>query len=98
MAQSSKTASGGDYNGDGYNYDMPNVPSFGRTISVKRSAYRSGLFPASAFPAPTKGQESNLGRNTYSGPGYANLNLSVQRAFPLPFLGKQVNSISAANF
>ena len=61
-------ASGGDYNADGYNYDMPNVPSFGRTISVKRSAYRTGLFPASAFPAPTKGQEGNLGRNTYSGP------------------------------
>lgn len=81
-------ASGGDYNGDGYNYDMPNVPSFGRTISVKRSAYRSGLFPASAFPAPAKGQEGNLGRNTYSGPGYANVNLSVQRAFPLPFLGE----------
>jgi hypothetical protein len=81
-------ASGGDYNADGYNYDMPNVPSFGRTISVSRSTYRTGLFPASAFSAPTKGQEGNLGRNTYSGPGYANVNLSVQRAFPLPFHGE----------
>jgi len=84
-------SSGGDYNGDGYGYDMPNVPSFGRTIHVKRSAYLNGVFPgsnpASDFPVPTPGQEGNLGRNTYSGPGYANVNLSLQRAFPLRFLG-----------
>jgi len=46
------------------------------------------LFPASAFPAPPKGQEGNLGRNTYSAPGYANVNLGVQRSFPLHFLGE----------
>jgi hypothetical protein len=81
-------ASGGDYNGDGYNYDMPNVPSFGRTIHVSRSAYLTGVFPASAFAAPAKGQEGNLGRNTYSAPGYANVNLGIQRSFPLHFLGE----------
>lgn len=89
---SASYASGGDYNGDGYNYDMPNVPSFGRTIHVKRSAYLTGVFPGSNpalnFAAPTSGQEGTLGRNTYSGPGYANVNLSLQRAFPLRFLGE----------
>jgi hypothetical protein len=80
-------ASGGDYNGDGYGYDMPNVPSFGRTKSVSRSAFLTGIFPTSAFPVPAKGQEGNLGRNTYDAPGFANVNLAVQRSFPLHFLG-----------
>jgi hypothetical protein len=77
----------GDYNADGYGYDMPNVPTFGRTVSVSRSAYLKGLFPASAFPVPTPGQEGDLGRNTYSGPGCASANVALQRAFPLKFLG-----------
>jgi hypothetical protein len=81
-------SSGGDYNADGYDYDMPNEPSFGRTISVKRSAYLTGLFPASAFPVPSAGQEGNLGRNTYNGPGFAIVNLAVQRSVPLKFLGE----------
>ena len=84
---SAQYSSGGDYNADGYNYDMPNVPSFGRTISVSRSAYLTGLFPASAFPAPAPGQEGDLGRNTYNGPGYAQSNIAVQRAFKLKWLG-----------
>jgi hypothetical protein len=79
--------SGGDYNGDGYDYDTPNAPSFGNTISVKRSAYLTGLFPASAFPKPALGQEGTLGRNTYSGPGFASVNLALQRSFRLKLLG-----------
>ena len=78
----------GDWNGDGYGYDMPNVPSFGRTIHSRRSAFLKGVFQASDFPVPTLGTEGDLGRNTYDGPGFANVNLAVERAFPLPFIGE----------
>jgi hypothetical protein len=88
----STTYSGGDYNADGYDYDIPNVPSFGRTIHTHRSSFAEaglgpGLFQASQFPVPTFGTEGNLGRNTYEGPGYAQVNTSFERKFPLHFLG-----------
>lgn len=86
---SANYTAGGDYNADGYNYDMPNVPSFGRTLNVDRSDYLKGVFAASAFGKPAAGTEGNLGRNVYQGPGFASVNLAVQRAFPLPFLGEE---------
>jgi hypothetical protein len=33
-----------------------------------------GFASASAFPNPAPGQEGNVGRNTFTGPGLANLN------------------------
>lgn len=80
--------SGGDYNADGFNFDVPNTPSFGDHINTDRSDFLNGLFKASDFPVPPKGQEGNLGRNTYDGPGFAVVNLAVQRSFPLPPLGE----------
>lgn len=79
---------GGDYNGDGWDFDIPNVPSFGRHISSRRSDFLKGLFKASDFPAPATGTEGNLGRNTFDGPGFANVNLTVQKTFGLPKLGE----------
>jgi len=79
----------GDFNADGFNYDVPNVPSFGSTISTKRSDFLKGVFPVSAFPIPALGTEGNLGRNTYNGPGLANTNFAASRTFKLPFLGEQ---------
>jgi hypothetical protein len=73
---------GGDYNADGSNFDMPNVPSFGRHLSSPgKSKYINGLFPASAFPVPGLGQQGSLGRNTYDNEGYDNFNLTVGRIF-----------------
>ena len=64
-----------DFNEDGNNYDLPNVPTFGRTIKgMKRSQYYNGTFTASQFPLPVDangvptGVEGNLGRNTFRGP------------------------------
>lgn len=84
--------SGGDYNADGYNYDVPNAPSFGNHLQGKgKTDYLKGLFPASAFPAPALGQEGNLGRNTYDGPGYNNLDFTFERAITTPwFFGEQL--------
>ena len=80
----------GDYNADGYNYDQPNTPSFGNSLSVSRSAFINGVFTASQFPKPAVALEGNLGRNTFDGPGLANVNTNAIKTFRIPwFLGKE---------
>jgi hypothetical protein len=80
----------GDYNADGYNYDQPNTPSFGNFVSVSRSAFLNGVFKVSDFPLPPKGQEGNLGRNTFEGPGLANVNSNAIKAIHIPwFIGQE---------
>jgi len=77
---------GGDYNADGSNYDVPNVPSFGNHLSGQsKNKFLHGLFPASAFPAPALGSQGNLGRNTCDGPGYNNVDFTVGKFFSLPW-------------
>jgi hypothetical protein len=78
----------GDFDADGFDYDAPNTPSFGNHISSSRSDFVKGLFPVSAFTYPTYGQEGNLGRNTYDGPGFAVVNMSVERTFKISKLGE----------
>ena len=72
----------GDFNADGYNYDVPNVPAFGSTKKTSRSDFLQGVFTASDFPTPALGTEGDLGRNTYNGPGLANVNLSAGARLP----------------
>jgi len=83
---------GGDYNGDGYNWDVPNAPSFGRHLSGKKKKdYLSGLFVASDFPVPSLGVEGDLGRNTYDEPGYNNFDFTFEKAFSTPwFFGERM--------
>jgi hypothetical protein len=78
----------GDFDADGFDYDAPNTPSFGNHIRSSRSDFVKGLFPVSAFTYPTYGQEGNLGRNTYDGPGFAVVNMSVERTFKISKLGE----------
>jgi hypothetical protein len=79
--------SGCDYNADGFDYDVPDAPSFGNTKHGNRSAFINGLFSASDFPAPPLGQEGNLGRNTFTGPGYADSDMSLAKHTPIPWFG-----------
>jgi hypothetical protein len=83
---------GGDYNADGSNYDVPNVPSFGSHVSGQsRKAFLKGIFPASAFPTPALGMEGNLGRNTYDQPGYNNVDFTFEKFFHTPwFFGEKM--------
>jgi len=83
---------GGDYNGDGYNYDVPNAPSFGNHAhGTGKNAYLKGVFLTSDFPVPSLGSEGNLGRNTYDEPGYNNLDFTFERAFMVPwFFGEKM--------
>jgi hypothetical protein len=85
--------SGGDYNADGYDYDVPNAPTFGRHLSGQsRQKFLKGLFPASAFPSPALGQEGNLGRNTYDQPGYQGVDLNLEKLIYGPtFQGEKIN-------
>ncbi len=83
---------GGDYNADGSNFDVPNEPTFGNHLPGQpRRAFLNGLFPASAFPTPTPGTEGNLGRNTYDGPGYNNVDFTFEKFFNTPwFFGEKM--------
>jgi hypothetical protein len=83
---------GGDYNADGSDFDVPNVPTFGNHLpGQSRKAFLNGLFPVSAFPQPALGTEGNLGRNTYDGPGYNNVNFTFAKFFNTPwFFGEKM--------
>jgi hypothetical protein len=83
---------GGDYNADGSAFDVPNEPSFGPHIKGQpRKAFLNGLFPASAFPSPALGAEGDLGRNTYDGPGYNNVDFTFEKLFHTPwFFGEKM--------
>jgi len=81
----------GDYNADGFGFDVPNVPAFGNHVSSSRSQFIKGIFSASDFPAPAPGVQGNLGRNTYEGPGLANVNFSLRRAFGFPLFGEKAS-------
>lgn len=83
---------GGDYNADGSNYDVPNVPSFGNHLSGKhKKDFLNGLFAAPAFPVPALGTEGNLGRNTYDQLGYNRLDFTFEKLFGIPwFFGEKM--------
>ena len=84
-------AAGGDYNADGGGgavgggfYDRPDAPDASiLDASFSQSDYLNGLFPASAFPKPAPGTNGTLGRNTFRGPRYATLDLSLTRTIGL---------------
>jgi hypothetical protein len=80
----------GDFNADGFRYDFPNLPAFGAKLpgSPKRSDFLKGVFQSSDFPLPNaggvRGVQGTLRRNLYDGPGFANVNASLSKSFPLP--------------
>ncbi len=77
---------GGDYNADGSNYDVPNAPSFGNHLNGRTKAdYLNGIFTVADFPVPSLGTEGNLGRNTFDGPGYNNVDFTFEKYFTTPF-------------
>jgi hypothetical protein len=81
----------GDYNRDGLNWDIPNAPAQDFSGSHSRSSYKSGIFAPADFPAPPTGQEGNLKRNTYRNPGLTQIDASLLKNNPLPWLGEQGN-------
>jgi len=99
-------ASSGDFNADGFNYDLPMVPSVGRHLSGQsKSSFLNGVFgnpaggaAASIFPQPAysaNGTEGNLGRNTYDQPGYKNMDFTFEKYFNLPWFFSEKMKIEA---
>lgn len=88
-----------DFNKDGFNYDLPNVPAFGATLKgLSRSKYLKGTFKFTDFPLPVDangvplGHEGNLGRNTFRGPGFAQTDAAIAKDTKFPwFFGEPAN-------
>ena len=68
----------------GVNFDRPNVTGTPyRASYLNKTDMISRYFNTSAFTANLPGAYGNSGRNTLSGPGLANVNLSLVRSFPI---------------
>jgi hypothetical protein len=95
---------GCDFNADGFNYDFPMGPAdyhkyngLSRSQFIKGGVFgcatnASGFVPLcpNTFPTPGLGQEGDLGRNTFIGPGFANTDLSLLKENKIPwFIGKE---------
>ena len=82
----------GDYNADGQNFDLPNVPSglpmkFDRSMFLGANGGRAAM-NAADFTAPLVGTEGNSPRNAYRQQGVVQLNSSVIKNNRLPYLGE----------
>ncbi|MDA2935384.1 hypothetical protein MYX82_13760, partial [Acidobacteria bacterium AH-259-D05] len=78
---------GGDFNADGKATERPDTPAFGNKFSDSPSTaeFTGGLFEASDFPSPEPaGTSGNLGKNTFTGPAYWTVDLSLFKNFKLP--------------
>ncbi len=93
---------GQDLNGDGGGPDVPFTPAFGNSKHADRSDFLNGFMTAADFPLPECTRRNatgacvgwarggDLGRNTFRGPGLANVDLSLGRSFGIPwFYGKE---------
>jgi hypothetical protein len=91
----------GDWNADGTSTDRPNAPATPLAGSgYSRSAYLTGFLPAAAFTAPALGTDGTLCRNTYRGPGFAQVDLSLSKRFTIAeekFLALRINAYNALN-
>jgi len=99
------TNSGGDYNLDHGRNDRPE--STITSIVPSRSQWSNGWGPsavASTFSAPCLGCTSNLGRNTFVGPGYFGADMTLAKNFKftervnLEFQAQGFNVFNRANF
>jgi hypothetical protein len=81
-------SAGCDYNADGTNFDRPNVPSFGDSKDGSNDDFLSGIFSAADFPKPAPGTNGTLGRNTFRGPRYFNVDAALVKSFRVPGIGQ----------
>jgi len=52
----------------------------------------NAYFDKARFQNPGPNQVGTLGRNALQGPGFANVDVSIVRTFPLPMLGERFNT------
>ena len=77
---------GGDFNADGKPIERPDAPTFGNKFSNSpgTSEFMGGVLQAGDFPSPDPGSSGNLGKNTFTGPSFWSIDLSLFKDFPLP--------------
>ena len=85
----------GDYNADGRNFDLPNIPNglpqkFDRALFLGANGGRAAM-NAADFGAPAIGTQGNSPRNAFRQQGVIQLNSSVIKNNRLPFLGEAGN-------
>lgn len=98
---SDPTRIGCDWNADGNNNDRPMTPSIGNSYSADRLDFvnPNGVFNISGgtseriayFGTPEPGTTGNLGRNTYDGPGFVNVDFSLFKEVGLTFISEDAN-------
>ena len=80
---------GCDFNADGLTNDFLDTPAFGNSVdNPSRQRYLDGLFTQADFPRPQTVRPGTLGRNTFTNPGFANVDLNLLKQIPAPFLGE----------
>jgi Carboxypeptidase regulatory-like domain/TonB-dependent Receptor Plug Domain len=97
---------GSDASLTGVGYDRPNVVSNPyRAHYTNRADELSHFFNKNAYVANSPGQYGDSGRNSLSGPGLQNVNLSLVRTFPigerfgsLQFRSEFFNALNHPNF
>jgi hypothetical protein len=76
-----------------------NTPAFGNSLSgLERSDYLTGIFQVSDFPKPAVGQNGDLGRNTFFGPGYAGTDFNIVKKTKIPAWSETANIQFRAEF
>ncbi|HWQ52497.1 MAG TPA: TonB-dependent receptor [Bryobacteraceae bacterium] len=87
-----------DYNLDGLFTDRPNaIAAIGGKVAdgphdFLRGAFGDASRQATLFAPAAPGTNGNLGRNTFRGPGFANVDFSVLKNFRMPWFGADESS------
>ncbi|HMH06224.1 MAG TPA: hypothetical protein VK579_06030, partial [Terriglobales bacterium] len=78
------------YRPDGINCVLPDVAASEKGKTCDRAGFLNGCLDPAAFTVPaTPGVEGNVGRNTFRGPGYANVDFSTMKYFHIPWFTKE---------
>lgn len=77
-----------DFNNDGMFFDVPNALP-GAHVHCDRGQFLTGCLNPANFVDPPLGQQGNAGRNTFRGPGYANVDFSAGKQFHLRWFDKE---------
>ncbi len=97
----------GDFNADGTNNDRPNVGTAGTNVDFDNVDFANGAFgpfadpnapnpiAARGFGMPADGTTGNLGRNTFDGPTFANVDFSLFKQFNM---GRWLTEVSKLEF
>jgi hypothetical protein len=74
---------GGDFNADGQRGDRPDLPTAKVPRSFSKASWMQGAMSASIFPLPTTVRDGTLPADYFNRPGYARVDASLAKRFPI---------------